>query len=40
MSVKLVMGAQKDSIEGIQMFGGDDGTVVFPHFLTELETSG
>ena len=39
MSVKLVMGAQKDSLEGIEKFGGDDGTVVFPHFLTEVENA-
>ena len=39
MSVKVVVGAQKDSLEGIEKFGGDNGTVVFPHFLTELENA-
>ena len=33
------MGVQRDSLEGIQKFGGDDGTVVFPLFLTELENA-
>ena len=39
MAVKLVMGIQRDSLEGIKKFGGDDGTVVFQHFLTELENA-
>ena len=39
MSVKLVMGVQRDSLEGIKKFGGHGGTVVFPHLLAELENA-
>ena len=39
MSVKLVMGAQRDSLEKLEKFGGEDGTVIFPHFITELENT-
>ena len=34
MSVKLVMGAQRASLEKLEKFGGENGTVIFPHFIT------
>ena len=36
MSVKLVMGAQRDSLEKLEKFGGEDGGVIFPHFRQDL----
>ena len=30
MAVKLVMGAQRDSLEKLEKFGGEDGGVIFP----------
>ena len=39
MSVKLVMGAQRDSLEKLEKFGGEDGGVIFPHFRQDLENA-
>ena len=39
MSVKLVMGAQRDSLEKLEKFGGEDGGVIFPHFRQVLENA-
>ena len=39
MSVKLVMGAQRDSLEKLEKFGGEDGGVIFPHFWQDLENA-
>ena len=39
MAVKLVMGAQRDSLEKLEKFGGEDGGVIFPHYSTPTSTS-
>ena len=39
MAVKLVMGAQRDSLEKLEKFGGEDGGVIFPHFRQDLENA-